>query len=300
MITNNNLDKELFSITTIIETKHNESGKIITRTASGFYYNQLETAQKSEPGIDNKKELHWAKVEGHWLVTNKHVVFSDNMNLVDELTFCLRKVEKKEIEWLPITINKEEIKIIMKMHQDDSVDIVALDVSQYLRSELIRNQNELIFPSALSNYNLPDNQPIEIEVTSDIIVASYPVGFYDKKNKFPIIKSGIVASAWGLFFDGLPYFQIDAQLFPGSSGGLVISKPMNLASFNRKLYHSENKQFVFLGIYSGEYTWTDTIKSEMGESFSYERSFGLGNVWYSFLVPQIIENGICYDIEVDG
>lgn len=290
----NNLDKDLLSITTIIKTKQYQGEKTLRGTASGFYYNQLEMPKTKKTNDDNKPRGHWAKVERCWLVTNKHVVFGDKNKLVDELTFCLRKVVGKEIAWIPITINKQEIMTAMKMHQDDNVDVVVLDVSEYLKKELINNSNGIIFPSILSNYNLPENQPMEIEVTSDIIVASYPVGFYDEKNKFPIVKSGIVASAWGSYFNGLPYFQIDAQLFPGSSGGLVISKPTNLATFNKGIYHSENKQFVFLGIYSGEHYWTDTVQGDFGESFTYKRSYGLGNVWYSFLVPQIIENGINY------
>ena len=228
------------------------------------------------------------------LVTNKHVVFSNKKELVNNLTFCLRKNVGDEIVWIPITINKEEIRSIIKMHRDDSVDVVLLDVSQYLQKVLTANTEGLLFPTSLSNYNLPENQPIEVEVTSDIVVASYPKGFYDEKNKYPIVKSGIVASAWGLYFNGLPYFQIDAQLFPGSSGGLVISKPTNLATFNEGVYHSKKKQFVFLGIYSGEPYWIDTVRGDLGESFTYQRSYGLGNVWYSFLIPQIIENGISY------
>ena len=90
-------------------------------------------------------------------------------------------------------------------------------------------------PTTLSNVNLPENQPLSIDVTSDIIVASYPKRFYDKLNKFSIVKSVIIASTWGSYFSGLPIFQIDAQLFPGSSGGLVISKPTNIAMIDGSL-----------------------------------------------------------------
>lgn len=152
-----------------------------------------------------------------------------------------------------------------------------------------------MLPTALSNLNLPENQPMQIEVASDIIVASYPKGFYDSENKFPIVKSGIVASAWGCYFNGLPIFQIDAQLFPGSSGGLVISKPTNTAMIDGTLKMSQTKQFVLLGVYSGEYTWDREIVVD-GKKCTINSSYGLGNVWYSHLIPEIITNGVSYTI----
>ncbi|MCD7819568.1 MAG: serine protease, partial [Lachnospiraceae bacterium] len=156
-------------------------------------------------------------------------------------------------------------------------------------------ENNIILPTTLSNLNLPDNQSITIDVTSDVVVASYPKGFYDYINKFPIVKSGIIASAWGAYFNGQPLFQIDAQLFPGSSGGLVISKPTNIAMIDGHINYSQSKQFVLLGVYSGEYTWKK--ESEInGKKDLIDMSYGLGNVWYSNLIPEIITNGASYSV----
>ena len=170
--------------------------------------------------------------------------------------------------------------------------MAVLDVSQFVINIInehsqLKEKPGLCLPSSLSNRNLPENQPLTIDVTSDIIVASYPKGFYDKWNKFPIVKSGIIDSGWELEYNGEPMFQIDAQLFPGSSGGLVISKPANIAFFDGKVHYSKYKQFVFWGIYSGEYIWCEKIKID-GKEVEMERSYGLGNVWYSYLVPQIM------------
>lgn len=59
---------------------------------------------------------------------------------------------------------------------------------------------------------------------------------------------------------------------------------------------SKSKQFVFLGIYSGEYQFKEQINTGVLKGVI-ERSYGLGNVWYSFLVPEIINEGlVCSDI----
>lgn len=280
-------ERQLFSITTIIFTKYVSDGLQYLGNASGFYYDEIETEDHEEG------KPHWVKIDKHWLITNKHVVYADKSysELVDEMTFCFRKQNSSGIEWIPITINKEDLKKILKLHKNSAVDVVALDVTEYIGAIIRDNKGKgLMIPTALTNENLPDNQPLTIDVTSDIVVASYPKGFYDKVNKFPIVKSGIIASAWGFPFNGDPMFQIDAQLFPGSSGGLVISKPTNIAMIDQQLKYSTTKQFVFLGIYSGEYLWKEKITID-GKEVEINRSYGLGNVWYSSLVPEIINDG---------
>lgn len=272
-----------------------KDGLIYTSQASGFFYNVIT------PSDPNKTGPQWCKLEKYWLITNRHVALmrvDGNEYLPDKLTFCIRKNIEGRIDWVPIELNKQQLKEAMKLHSNKTIDIVAIDISSYIQNiiaEILANHesNNYILPVNLSNTNLPGNQPLTIDVTSDIIVASYPKGFYDKVNKFPIVKSGIVASAWGYNFNGNPMFQIDAQLFPGSSGGLVISKPKNVDVIDGQLKYCEDKQFVFLGVYSGEYIWEEEVEIE-GKKYKFPKSYGLGNVWYSYLVPQIINNGVNY------
>lgn len=277
-------ERQLFAITTIIYTNTIRNGSQYCGEASGFYYNEFD------PEDHEEGKPHWVRIDKFWLITNKHVVFFDDnfTELVDEMTFNLRKQTDNEIKWFPITISKEKLKEILKIHKNPIVDVVAIDVTEYINENLL--EKGLMIPATLSNKNLPKNQPLTIDVTSDIVVASYPNGFYDDVNKFPIVKSGIIASAWGFNFKGNPIFQIDAQLFPGSSGGLVISKPTNIAMIDYQIKYSKIKQFVFLGIYSGEYLRKEKI-TVGGKETEIDGSFGLGNVWYSSLVPEIINDG---------
>lgn len=296
MNTENSFERQLYSITTIIESKIIIDGKIYSSQGSGFYYTE------QSPTEEGKLGPQWYKLDKFWLVTNRHVVLSiidGKEYLPDSFTFCFRENINGEVRWMPISLSKNEVSNVIKLHNDSSVDVALLDVSQFVNN-IIQNYTKmedkpgLYLPGSLSNQNLPENQPLTVDVTSDIIVASYPKGFYDKYNKFPIVKSGIVASGWGLAFNKKPMFQIDAQLFPGSSGGLVISKPTNIALINGEIQYSKYKQFVFLGIYSGEYIWHEKIQID-GKDTELERSYGLGNVWYSYLVPQIINNGIKFE-----
>ena len=296
MRTEDSFDQKLFTMTTITFAKITKDGKTHSSQGSAFYYNE-ETPTEPE-----KTGPQWYSLDRHWLVTNRHVVLPkiDDVECVpNEFIFCLREVENGTIKWKPITLSKDELLANLKLHPQTNVDVALVDITSYIRAiardmATQKTKNVMLF-TPVSNLNLPENQPIPIEVTSDIIVASYPKGFYDNHNKFPIVKSGIIASAWGLNFKGLPTFQIDAQLFPGSSGGIVISKPTNLAMINGKPSYNKTKQFVLLGIYSGEYTWNKEIEID-GKKYYIDTSYGLGDVWYSHLIPTIITNGVNYSL----
>lgn len=281
-------------MTTIIEGTIIKDGNVHTWQASGFYYNEVSPSDPSKTGGQ------WVQVEKTWLVTNRHVVLPKINNaecVPDTFSFNIRETNGGQICWRAITLNRSQLLAALRIHKDKEVDVAIIDatsfIQEYVHNMIATENYNLCLPAWLSKSNLPENQPLNIEVTSDIIVASYPKGFYDRVNKFPIVKSGIIASAWGMPFNGMPLFEIDAQLFPGSSGGLVISKPINIALIDGQIKFSESKRYVFLGVYSGEYTWEET-KDIAGNKIKMFNSYGLGNVWYSYLIPQIIESGEGY------
>lgn len=289
-------DNKLLTMTTITYAIVRNNGKEHLAQGSAFYYNEVNPTKPEETGPQ------WYEINKQWLVTNRHVVLPkvNGVECVpDEFIFCLRECKNGTISWKPIKFSGNELLANLKLHPQKYVDVALIDISSCMknifRDIADKKENNIMLPTAISNLNLPQNQPMQIEVTSDIVVASYPKGFYDDKNKFPIVKSGIIASGWGLNFKGLPIFQIDAQLFPGSSGGLVISKPTNIAVINDKLSYNTTKQFVLLGIYSGEYTWEDQLEID-GEKHPIATSYGLGNVWYSHLIPTIIQSGVGYTV----
>lgn len=281
---NNKFDNALYGLTTLIEC----GSKQFESQGSGFYYNVMSPKNlKSGRG-------QWRAIEGTYLITNRHVALpkiNECEVIPDYFVFNLREIINNKVEWLSIQLNQKELKRRILLHQNTNVDVVAIKVDDLIIDIIKNNPNrKFVIGESLSNDNLPSNSPLSIDVTSDIIVASYPRGFYDKINKFPIVKSGIISSGWGLHFNGNPYFLIDAQLFPGSSGGLVISKPTNVAMIDGKLMRCTEKQFVFLGVYSGE-PMQQSAPFEFGDmTIIRKNSYGLGNVWYSELIPEILNN----------
>lgn len=281
------LDLRLLGATTIIKVASSNGNR---KHGTGFYYINTDLD-------DSKMENGWRTVDDIWLITNKHVVFdnheSTSLIFPESLTFALREVINNKIEWFFIELDKEEIKKRIKTHQDPITDVVAIRVDDIIietQQKFEKEKRALVSFGNITNLNLPNNSPINIEVTSDIIVASYPMLFYDTYNKFPIIKSGIIASMWGGNFNGNRCFLIDSQLFSGSSGGLVISQPTNFAMIKGMPSHSPEKQYVLLGVYSGQYHREVQRQSKDNALHDADSSFGLGIVWYSNLIPEIINS----------
>ncbi len=233
----------------------------------------------------NENPNGFIEIKNTWLVTNRHVIIHRYKNvevIPDSFTFNLRKIVNNDIlKWDPITIYREELLDRLKVHRDKHVDIGIVRVSDLVNSRIASNKElKYVDPFGVSKLNMVGNNNINVEVTDDVIIIGYPKGYYDEFNLYPIVKSGIVSSGWGLYFDGQPYFLIDAKLFPGSSGSIVFSKPTNTTVVNGKMMYSRDKQFAFLGIYSSD-------RQDPNGMYDYN----IGKVWYAHLIEDIIRNG---------
>jgi len=287
------VDNQILEMTTIINCSSAKFG--YSSQGSGFFYSEI--ASEPTGPINEEKKLGWYEVKETWLITNRHVVFptiagankGEQIETVpDSFTFNFKEVVKNEIRWIPVTLDQKELINRTYLHNDNDIDVAAIRVDDLLKALLFDSTHTNILSGCkVTNRDLPQESPLKMEAASDIIVCSYPRGFYDDHNKFPIIKSGIIASSWGKLFKGKRFFLIDSKLFPGSSGGLVLSKPTDIAKINGKVAYAKYKHYVFLGVYSGEYNYTTTNPDG---SLKIE-PFGLGIVWYSDIIPEIIKNG---------
>jgi hypothetical protein len=284
------VDQRLHCISTLIlsEWTTAQSG------ATGFFYQQLSPP---DPELEksSKGQGYWRAIEGLWIVTNRHVLIHEGQ-LAVSITFHHRKITPNGFEWVPITVSGNDLKARCSFHQDDSVDVAIVSVLDLLGKVMYPvpvNEKPMVY-TAVSEEDFPKTGgKITVEVGDDALVVGYPRGFYDEFSKFPIVKSGVIASFWRMPFGGKPYFLIDAKLFPGSSGSIVISKPIGFVIENKQILHhaSGSKQFAFLGIFSGE-PFRQSRPIETDElTITSKEGYGLGIVWYYYLVADIIKNG---------
>jgi len=213
----------------------------------------------------------------------------------DRFSFHLRKIVDDKLVWDPIVLEKEQLLDRARFHPNPAVDTCIVQVLDLL-TDRIKSGDEYMPWYGVTREQLPGNNKISVEVADDAVVIGYPRGFYDEVNLYPIAKSGIIASRWGADFNGLPCFLIDAKLFPGSSGSIVVSKPRDIAIEGGQLFCAKEKQFAFLGIFSGE-PFQEHHPIEMDDIIIIRKSgFNVGIVWYGNLVEEIVNNGIQYTL----
>ncbi len=266
----------LHSISTIIRANFGR----FSSQGSGFYYSKIAAGDGDGP--------QWRTVEDMWLVTNRHVVIPEK----ETLEFCLRKLGPSgALEWDPVILSAQEIEKLAKFHPDNSVDVAVVNINDTVTNR-IKGGDQYVGPYLLRSDNFAGKNNIDVEASSDVLVVGYPKGFYDNVNLFPIVKSGIIASRWGVGFRGKPYFLIDAKLFPGSSGSVVISKPTDLVVKDGKLMSSNEKQFAFLGVYSAELQYQEAPPVGGDLTTTQSSRLDLGVVWYAELVEEVISQGI--------
>ena len=236
-----NVDDTFHGISTLLLTGF--QGRQIQGT--GFFYDELA------PEDPNTKGFYWREVEATWIVTNRHVLLpkvEGNEIIPDTITFHIRKVVGQGIVWEPVILDVTEIKKRLKLHTDSEVDVAILRVDDLLR-ERMKPGNMYMTSSSVSEEDLPENKNISAEVADDVVIIGYPKGFYDEKNIFPIVKSGIIATRWGMNFNDMPVFLIDAKLFPGSSGSIVVTKPISSIVAEGPMKDERETQFAFLRVY---------------------------------------------------
>jgi len=255
--------------------------------ATGFF------CSRQGPPPDPRKQFQWVPIKGIWLIVNRHAIFR-KVNGVEiepeQITFNVRKEVNGRLEWSPVSFSKDEVFKRTLFHPDKRVDVAIISVFDTLEEHFGGSKISLTITSGLR----PRPEHVTVEVGDEVLIIGYPKGFYDQANLFPVVKSGIISSKWGADFGGLPHFMIDAKLFPGSSGSLVISKPTNYKIVDGKPLFSKLKKYAFLGIFSGE---PERYRSpiQFPEFALVPRdTWDLGIVWYGGLIEYIIDQGKRY------
>jgi hypothetical protein len=251
-----------------------------------FFYQHLAPKQGDQP--------QWRPVLNTWLVTNRHVVLPSlggKETVPSSFSFHMRRIDPAGLKWEAITLSQAEVQKRTKLHKDPSVDVAVVEVGDLLTATLQKDPKRYTIWYAVHPEMFAGNNNVDVQASDDVVVIGYPRGFYDEANLYPIVKSGIIASRWGANFGGKRFFLIDAKLFPGSSGSVVISKPIDLVIKGGQILHSPEKQFALLGVYSGEPFQQESPLELEDVLIIQKRGFNVGIVWYADLIEEILKDG---------
>jgi Trypsin-like peptidase domain len=96
------------------------------------------------------------------------------------------------------------------------IDVVALELERPALPEV-----RLL--SAFTTAHLVE-QLDQIEVGTQVLIVGFPLGFHDTLHHLPVARQAVIASAFGIRFQGQGYFLTDARLHRGTSGAPVVAR----------------------------------------------------------------------------
>jgi hypothetical protein len=117
----------------------------------------------------------------------------------------------------------------------------------------------------------------EIEVGNALLIVGFPLGFHDTLHHLPVVRQAVIASSFGLRFQGQGFFLTDARTHRGTSGAPVVMRALvedeRLGALPWKL----------LGVHSGR---LDMLPRDAQQ----DESLGLNCTWYADILLTLTED----------
>jgi Trypsin-like peptidase domain len=148
------------------------------------------------------------------------------------------------------------------------VDVAALELD---RSAL---PSTLLFRAFTSAHLVTALE--QIEVGTPVLIVGFPLGFHDTLHHLPVARQAVVASAFGMRFQGQGYFLTDARMHRGSSGAPVVAR-MTTAQSGR-----EALPWTLLGVHAARMDVTRDIEQD-------ER-LELNCAWYTDIIMKLTDH----------
>lgn len=170
--------------------------------------------------LTNASGFFFERDQRLFLVTSRHVVFDD-----------------------PSHHHPNRIEIELHVDPDDLAESTGFSIPLYRNGKSVWRQGrdaagEIdVAVIELNRDALPQNTVYraftpqhllgsldQVEVGTSLLVVGFPLGFHDTLSHMPVVRQAIIASSFGLRFQGKGYFLTDARTHRGTSGAPVVMR----------------------------------------------------------------------------
>jgi hypothetical protein len=116
----------------------------------------------------------------------------------------------------------------------------------------------------------------DVEVGAPVLIVGFPLGFHDTLHHMPVVRHAVVASSYGLRFEGKGYFLTDARTHRGTSGAPVVMR----APAGRV---PPGLPWMLLGVHSA--------RLDVGSrDLAVDEALGLNCAWYADILMKLTED----------
>jgi len=224
----------------------------------------------------NATGFFFQREDALFLVTNRHVVLDEATGHVPEAleidvhTNADNLVETERITVPLYASDPDAGEPVWRSATDSAgtVDIVAIPLDrQALPASLVY---EPFTPWHLADFTQP------IEVGTSLVIVGFPLGFRDSLHHLPVARQAVVASAFGMRFEGQGYFLTDSRLHRGTSGSPVVLRLPDDAISDERL------PWRLLGVHASRIDLTSRDVDQ-------DEHLGLNCAWYTDVLMVLTE-----------
>jgi hypothetical protein len=155
-----------------------------------------------------------------FVVTSRHVVLDEpSEHYPDRIEIELHVDPENVAETLQFSIPLyRDGKSIWREGLDSAgaIDVVALELERPALPETL-----LIH--AFTPAHLVERLD-QVEMGTSVLIVGFPLGVHDTLHRLPVARQAVIASAFGIRFQGHGYFLTDARLHRGTSGAPVVAR----------------------------------------------------------------------------
>lgn len=114
----------------------------------------------------------------------------------------------------------------------------------------------------------------EVEVGASLRIIGFPLGFYDTRHHLPVVRHAIIASSFGVRFQGQGSFLTDARMHRGSSGAPVVMRCRN---------SQDRMPWRLLGVHAARLDMST-------RDLTQDETLGLNATWYADILLALTED----------
>ncbi|HLD66866.1 MAG TPA: serine protease [Pseudomonas sp.] len=223
--------------------------------------------------LTNASGFFFAREERLFLVTSRHVLMDAPSNhLPDRIEI--------ELHTDPQNMARSTAFSMPLYHEGEAAWRQGLDTAGEIDVALLEIERSALPPTAVFQAFTPRHllESFErVEVGSSLLVVGFPLGFHDRLHHMPVVRQAVIASSFGLRFQGEGYFLTDARTHRGTSGAPVVMR--NPASEPGQ----DELPWLLLGVHSA--------RLDVGSrDLELDEALGLNCAWYADILLTLTEN----------
>lgn len=232
---------------------------------------RVQTFLDQQP-LTNASGFFYAPDERLFLVTSRHVLSDEpSEHFPDRIQIELHSDPDNlaQATGLSIPLYRDGT-ALWRQGQDTAggIDVAVIEIDRDALPETV-----VLRAFTPAHLHVP---PARVEVGTALLVVGFPLGFHDLLHHMPVVRHAILASSFGLRFQGQGYFLTDARTHRGTSGAPVIMRMPDAGERHGDL------PWRLLGVHSA--------RLDLGtRDLALDEALGLNCVWYADILSTLTE-----------